>query len=133
MLSASSHVHDGIVLWIEGDRADNGVEFAGRTMQDSAARRGVELRFIQPGKPVQNAYIESFNSRLRDECLSQHWFASLSHARSVVDAWRNDYNHHRQACLSFFKVSADSRGRCDPTIRLTPPAIRRGEHARLRP
>jgi hypothetical protein len=42
---------------------------------------------------VQNAYIESFNSRLRDECLSQHWFASLSHMRSVVDTWRDDYNH----------------------------------------
>ena len=54
-----------------------------------------QLRFIRPGKPVQNAYIESFNSRFRDECLSQHWFASLSHMRSVIDNWRDDYNHHR--------------------------------------
>jgi putative transposase len=76
-------------------RTDNGPEFAGRTMQGWAARNGVELRFIQPGKPVQNAYIESFNSRFRDECLSQHWFASLSHMRSVIDNWRDDYNHHR--------------------------------------
>lgn len=76
-------------------RTDNGPEFAGRIMQDWAARNGVELRFIQPGKPVQNAYIESFNSRFRDECLSQHWFASLSHMRSVIDNWRQDYNHHR--------------------------------------
>jgi putative transposase len=76
-------------------RTDNGPEFAGRTMHDWAARNGVELRFIQPGKPVQNAYIESFNSRFRDECLSQHWFASLSHMRSVIDNWRDDYNHHR--------------------------------------
>ncbi|MDO9095837.1 MAG: IS3 family transposase [Rubrivivax sp.] len=76
-------------------RTDNGPEFAGRTMQAWAARNGVELRFIQPGKPVQNAYIESFNSRFRDECLSQHWFASLSHMRSVIDNWRDDYNHHR--------------------------------------
>ena len=76
-------------------RTDNGPEFAGRTMQTWAARNGVELRFIQPGKPVQNAYIESFNSRFRDECLSQHWFASLSHMRSVIDTWRDDYNHHR--------------------------------------
>jgi putative transposase len=51
-------------------RTDNGPEFSGRTMHDWAARNGVELRFIQPGPPVQNAYIESFNSRLRDECLS---------------------------------------------------------------
>ena len=76
-------------------RTDNGPEFAGRTMQNWAAKNGVELRFIQPGKPVQNAYIESFNSRFRDECLSQHWFASLSHMRSVIDNWREDYNHHR--------------------------------------
>jgi putative transposase len=76
-------------------RTDNGPEFAGRTMQTWAAKNGVELRFIQPGKPVQNAYIESFNSRFRDECLSQHWFASLSHMRSVIDNWREDYNHHR--------------------------------------
>jgi len=76
-------------------RTDNGPEFAGRTMQTWAASNGVELRFIQPGKPVQNAYIESFNSRFRDECLSQHWFASLSHMRSVIDNWREDYNHRR--------------------------------------
>ena len=76
-------------------RTDNGPEFAGRVMQEWAARNGIELRFIQPGKPVQNAYVESFNSRFRDECLSQHWFASLSHMRSVIDAWREDYNHCR--------------------------------------
>lgn len=76
-------------------RTDNGPEFAGKTMQTWAASNGVELRFIQPGKPVQNAYIESFNSRFRDECLSQHWFASLSHMRSVIDNWREDYNHCR--------------------------------------
>ena len=76
-------------------RTDNGPEFAGRTMQTWAAKNGVELRFIQPGKPVQNAYIEGFNSRFRDECLSQHWFANLSHMRSVIDNWREDYNHHR--------------------------------------
>jgi len=76
-------------------RTDNGPEFAGRTMQNWAAKNKVELRFIQPGKPVQNAYIESFNSRFRDECLSQHWFASLSHMRSIIDNWRHDYNHYR--------------------------------------
>jgi putative transposase len=76
-------------------RTDNGPEFAGRTMQDWAAGNRAELRFIQPGKPVQDAHIESFNSRFRDECLSQHWFASLSHMRSVIDNWRQDYNHHR--------------------------------------
>ena len=54
----------------------------------------MELRFIQPGKSVQNAFIESFNSRFPDECLSQHWFASLGHMCSVIDTWRDAYNHH---------------------------------------
>jgi putative transposase len=76
-------------------RTGNGPESAGRTMHGWAARNGAGLRFIQPGKPVQNAYIESFNSRLRDECLPQHGFASLGHMRSVLDNWRDDYNHHR--------------------------------------
>ena len=58
-------------------------------------RKSVELRFIQPGKPVQNAHIERSNSRFRDECLSQHWFVSLGRMRSVVDNWRDDYNYHR--------------------------------------
>jgi len=60
-----------------------------------AAKHGVELRFIQPGKPVQSAYIESFYSPFRDECLSQQWFASLSHMHSLIDKRRDDYNHHR--------------------------------------
>jgi hypothetical protein len=76
-------------------RTDNGPEFAGRTAQTWAARNGVEFHFIQPGKPVQNAYIESFNGRFRDECLSQHWFASLSHMRSVIDNSREEDNHSR--------------------------------------
>ena len=59
-------------------RSDNGPEFAGRTTQDWDARNGVELPFIQPGKPVQNADIEELQQRFRDECLSQPWFASLA-------------------------------------------------------
>ncbi len=93
-------------------RTDNGPEFAGRTMQTWAARNGVELRFIQPGKPVQNAYIESFNSRLRDECLSQHWFASLSHMRSVIDNWREDYNQHRPHSTLGYVPPAVFAARC---------------------
>ena len=76
-------------------RSDNGPEFAGRVLQAWAAERAIEHRFIQPGKPTQNAYVESFNGRFRDECLSQHWFASLSHMRSVIDNWREDYNERR--------------------------------------
>lgn len=77
-------------------------------MHDWAAKNGVELRFIQPGKPVQNAYIESFNSRFQDECLSQHWFASLSHMRSVIDNWRDYYNHRRGHSTLGYIPPADS-------------------------
>ena len=71
---------------------DNGPEFAGRTLDLGAYARWVHLHFVDPGKPVQNAYIESFNGRLRDECLNEHWFMSLPEARSVAEAWRDDYS-----------------------------------------
>ena len=57
--------------------------------------RGVQLFLIAPGKPNQNAYIESFNGRLRDECLNEHWFTSLTHARVSVEAWHREYNEER--------------------------------------
>ena len=60
-----------------------------------AHRHGIGLRLIEPGKPNQNAYIESFNGRLRDECLNEHWFVSLNHARVIIRAWTQDYNEHR--------------------------------------
>lgn len=76
-------------------RTDNGPEFIGRAMLNWAHRRGVTLRLIEPGKPNQNAYVESFNGRLRDECLNEHWFVSLAHARMVIEAWRREYNEER--------------------------------------
>lgn len=76
-------------------RSDNGKEFCGRAMAAWAYENGVSLRFIEPGKPNQNAYVESFNGRLRDECMNEHWFTSLAHARVVIEAWRRDYNEHR--------------------------------------
>ena len=71
---------------------DNGPEFAGRVLDAWAYTDGVQLHFIDPGKPVQNAYIESFNGRLRDECLNEHWFMSLPLARTIGESWRDDYN-----------------------------------------
>jgi putative transposase len=71
---------------------DNGPEFAGRTLDAWAYAQGVRLQFIEPGQPNQNAYIESFNGRLRDECLNEHWFTSLSFARQTLESWRLDYN-----------------------------------------
>ena len=76
-------------------RSDNGKEFCGRAMAIWAHENGVALRFIEPGKPNQNAYVESFNGRLRDECLNEHWFASLPHARRLIEDWRRDYNECR--------------------------------------
>jgi putative transposase len=76
-------------------RSDNGKEFTGKAMLTWASRNGVALRLIEPGKPNQNAYVESLNGRLRDECLNEHWFMSLSHARSVIEAWRREYNEER--------------------------------------
>jgi len=76
-------------------RTDNGREFCGRAMLTWAHDRGVRLFLIQPGKPNQNAYIESFNGRLRDECLNEHWFVSLAHAKVEIEAWRREYNEER--------------------------------------
>ena len=74
---------------------DNGPEFAGKALDAWAYRRGVKLHFIRPGKPVENAYVESFNGKFRDECLNEHWFTSLDHARDVIEQWRQDYNEVR--------------------------------------
>ena len=76
-------------------RTDNGKEFCGKAMLSWAHARGVQLRLIEPGKPNQNAYIESFNGRYRDECLNEHWFTSLPHACVVIEAWRREYNEER--------------------------------------
>lgn len=76
-------------------RTDNGKEFTGRAMLTWAHLHGVKLRLIEPGKPNQNAYIESFNSRFRDECLNEHWFFNLRHARHLIESWRVEYNDER--------------------------------------
>lgn len=74
---------------------DNGTELTSLTMLKWAADRGVRLHHIAPGKPTQNAYIESFNGRFRDECLNENTFSTLAEAREVIEAWRDDYNKNR--------------------------------------
>ncbi|KAK81743.1 transposase, IS407 family [Bordetella holmesii CDC-H572-BH] len=74
---------------------DNGPEFAGRALDAWAYQAGVKLSFIRPGKPVENAYIESFNGKFRDECLNEHWFLSLRQAKSLIENWRVEYNTDR--------------------------------------
>jgi len=76
-------------------RSDNGPEFIGKAMLTWAYERGVQLKQIQPGKPNQNAYIESFNGRFRDECLNEHWFVSLAHATTIIRGWHREYNEER--------------------------------------
>ncbi len=74
---------------------DNGSEFTGNAMLGWAAQAEIDLHFIEPGRPMQNGSVESFNGRLRDELLNEYSFPTIFHARSTVDAWRFDYNHHR--------------------------------------
>jgi putative transposase len=74
---------------------DNGPEFTGSDFDAWAHRRGVRVHFIRPGKPVENAYAESFNGKLRDECLNENWFITMGDARSRIEAWRLDYNQVR--------------------------------------
>lgn len=73
-------------------RVDNGPEFISKTLDEWAYRTGVKLDFIRPGKPVENAFAESFNGKLRDECLNQNYFLNLAQAKEVIEAWRLEYN-----------------------------------------
>jgi putative transposase len=93
---------------------DNGPEFRGRALAAWSAERRVRLEFIQPGKPVQNAYIESFNGRLRDECLNANWFTSLSDARRKIETWRQDYNQQRpHSSLDYLPPAEFARTRAE--------------------
>jgi putative transposase len=74
---------------------DNGSEFAGRAMEAWAIAAGVRLCFIRPGRPIENGLIESFNGRLRDECLNVEWFTTLEQARATLALWRDHYNYDR--------------------------------------
>ena len=76
-------------------RSDNGPEFAGNAMDAWAHKRGIKLDFITPGRPTQNAFIESFNGRFREECLNENQFQSIVEAQVVIETWRKDYNEER--------------------------------------
>lgn len=76
-------------------RTDNGPEFTSRAFMAWAQARGIRHLLIQPGRPMQNGYIESFNGKFRDECLNEHWFETLTQARAAIAAWRQDYNQVR--------------------------------------
>lgn len=100
---------------------DNGPEFTGRALDQWAYQHGVRLHFIAPGKPTQNAFVESFNGRFREECLNQHWFRNLADARRIIEEWRIDYNTARphgslngRTPQEFARITEGAR-------RLTPP------------
>jgi len=74
---------------------DNGPEFRSKLLQSWAKDQQIRLHFIAPGKPTQNAYIESFNGKFRDECLNQHWFSTINEAKMIINNWRENYNVER--------------------------------------
>jgi putative transposase len=74
---------------------DNGTEFTSRAVDEWAHRNEVKMDYFRPGKPVENAYIESFNGRLRRECLEESWFLSVEDAKIRIEEWRKDYNERR--------------------------------------
>jgi putative transposase len=76
-------------------RVDNGPEFVSKALDRWAYENEVTLDFSRPGKPTDNAFVESFNGRLRDECLNAHWFLSLADAKAKIEAWRRQYNESR--------------------------------------
>ena len=86
---------------------DNGSELTSRHFLAWGIDRRIELVHIQPGKPVQNAYIESFHGRLRDECLNTTWFQNLWEARRKIDAWRHEYNHERPHSSLAYRTPAE--------------------------
>ena len=76
-------------------RVDNGPEFSSQVFHHWALNRGILIEHIRPGKPQDNAYIESFNGKFRDECLNEHWFLSLQDAQQKIETWRKQYNRQR--------------------------------------
>ena len=102
-------------------QVDNGPEFVSRVVDQWAFEHRVELHFIAPGKPTENAFIESFNGKFRDECLNENWFLTLPEAREKIEMWRRDYNQVRpHSALGYqtpeaFAAQAAARGASPPT------------------
>jgi len=93
-------------------RSDNGPEFASKAVRKWLKRLGVGTLFIEPGSPWENGYVESFNGKLRDECLNGELFLSLAEARYVVDRWRLDYNHYRPHSRLAWQTPAAYAAKC---------------------
>ena len=93
-------------------KTDNGSEFISKVMDKWAYERGVELDFSRPGKPTDNATVESFNGRLRQECLNANWFLSIDDAKAKIAAWRKDYNENRPHSALDWATPAEFARQC---------------------
>jgi putative transposase len=92
---------------------DNGPELVSRALEEWAHQHAVILHFIDPGTPIQNAHCESFHSRLRDECLNEHWFLGLRDARRIVEAWRQDDHAERPHSALAYRTPKEFRRICE--------------------
>ena len=101
-------------------RSDNGPEFACHAVKKWLKDSNVGSLFIEPGSPWENGYIESFNGKLRDECLDGELFLSLAEAKYIVDRWRMDYNHHRPHSMLDWMTPATFAATCVPSALATP-------------
>ena len=118
--------------------SDNGPEFTGRVVLAWAAEQEIEWHYITPGRPMENGYTESFNDKLRDECLNEHWYESLGQAREIIEAWRTDYNSVRpHSSLNYrtpeeFAASLQRQGPgCAGLVAVASPAPCQNETERL--
>ena len=100
----------------EAVRSDNGPEFVAKSIQDWLGRLRIETRYIAPGSPWENGYAESFHSKLVDEFLSRETFESVSAARQLTAAWREDYNHHRPHSSLGYVTPAEFAARCAASV-----------------
>ncbi len=91
---------------------DNGPEFTSKALDAWAHAAGVKLHFIRPGKPTENAYVESFNGRFREECLNENWFRNLLDARTTIEKWRRHYNEERPHSSLFGSTPLEYSNRC---------------------
>jgi len=106
-----------------------GTEFASKAMDHWAYRNGVHLDFIRPGRPVENGYIESFNGKLRDECLNVEVFFHLADAWRKLHLWRRDYNHHRPHSALADRTPASFAATCAAAAALRVPELAPGHEA----
>lgn len=94
-------------------RVDNGPEFISKVLDEWAYRNGVKLDFIRPGKPVENAYVESFHGKFRDECLNENYFSDIHEARSKIEEWRIEYNTFRPHSSLDYKTPEEFLRQCE--------------------